>query len=102
YATAVVAKLWPDGKLEYVNCGHVPPLVIRKGEIVRLASANLPVGLLREATYESGVQQLEPGDKLLVVTDGVTEAENRSGEFFGSERLEDAARTSALHGRPSP
>lgn len=98
YATAVVAKLWPDGKLEYVNCGHVPPLVVRQGQIVKLASANLPVGLLREATYESGIQQLQPGDKLLVVTDGVTEAENRSGEFFGYERLEEAAQSQEMEG----
>ncbi|MDP9266749.1 MAG: SpoIIE family protein phosphatase [Acidobacteriota bacterium] len=98
YATIVIAKLWPDGRFEYVNCGHVPPLLVSQGEIVRLGISSLPVGLLRDATYQSGVQQLRAGDRLLVVTDGVTEAENRTGDFFGYERLEEAAKTQELEG----
>jgi len=98
YATLVVAKLYPDGRLEYVNCGHVPPMVVSGGEIVKLGKSNLPVGLLREATYESGTQQMKAGDRLLVVTDGVTEAENRAGDFYGYERLEEVAKSQELEG----
>jgi sigma-B regulation protein RsbU (phosphoserine phosphatase) len=98
YATVFVAKLWPDGRFEYVNCGHVPPLVVSGGVVHKLDRSNLPVGLLKEATYESGSQQLKPGDRLLVVTDGVTEAENKEGEFYGSERLEEAAKSQELEG----
>jgi len=92
YATLVVALLRPDGGLELVNCGHVPPLLIRGREVVRPADRNLPVGLLADASYESAHYQLDCGDRLVLVTDGVTEAENAAGEFFDNERLEAAAR----------
>jgi serine phosphatase RsbU (regulator of sigma subunit) len=98
YATVVVGKLWPDGKLEYVNCGHVPPLVVSQDVVTRLEQSNLPVGLLGEARYASGVRQLKPGDRLIVVTDGVTETENKEGEFFGYERLQEVAKSQGLEG----
>ncbi|HTK94310.1 MAG TPA: SpoIIE family protein phosphatase [Terriglobales bacterium] len=98
YATVVVAKLTPDGTFEYVNCGHVPPLIVSGSEVVRLGQSNLPVGLLRDATYEAGTVKLKAGDRLIVVTDGVTEAENKEGEFFGYERLEEIAKTQLLDG----
>jgi serine phosphatase RsbU (regulator of sigma subunit) len=98
YATVVVAKLSPDGKFEYVNCGHIPPLVVSGQEIKRLSQSNLPVGLLREASYDTGTVQLKPGDRLIMVTDGVTEAENKEGEFFGYERLEEIAKSEELDG----
>ncbi len=90
YATMVVALLRPDGTLEFVNCGHVPPVLLKEGRPVRPSEGNLPVGLLPVATYESATYQLQAGDRLIVVTDGVTEAEDVSGEFFGNERLEAA------------
>jgi len=49
------------------------------------------VGLLPDATYAPGRRKLKPGDRLILVTDGVTEAENPAGDFFGDERLELAA-----------
>ena len=58
----------------------------------REVEANLPVGLLAAATYSSARCKLQPGDRFLMVTDGVTEAENAEGEMFGNERLEEAAR----------
>ena len=94
YATLVIAKLQRDGELEYVNCGHVPPLLVCNGEVIRPEHGNLPVGLLADATYESDRFQLHPGDRLVLVTDGVTEAENAIGEFFDNERLEKVAAAS--------
>ncbi len=91
YATLVVALLRRDGELEYVNCGHVPPLLVCNKEIIRPAHGNLPVGLLADATYESDRFQLHGGDRLVLVTDGVTEAENATGEFFDNHRLEEVA-----------
>jgi len=96
YATLVVARLGPGGELEFVNCGHIPPLLIRRNEVVRPAQGNLPVGLLPDATYQSEHCRLEAGDRLILVTDGVTEAENAAGEFFDNERLENAARNGDL------
>jgi phosphoserine phosphatase RsbU/P len=91
YATMVVAHMHRDGALEMVNCGHVPPLLVQNGKVMRPKEGNLPVGLLPIATYESATYKLNPGDKFILVTDGVTEAEDMSGEFFGNERLEASA-----------
>jgi serine phosphatase RsbU (regulator of sigma subunit)/pSer/pThr/pTyr-binding forkhead associated (FHA) protein len=92
YATLVLALLTADGKLETVNCGHLPPLLVPVDRPPQfLEGSNLPVGLFRQAAYESTRWQLEAGDRLLFYTDGVTEAANAEEEFFGSERLQQAA-----------
>ncbi|MGC2110119.1 MAG: SpoIIE family protein phosphatase [Candidatus Korobacteraceae bacterium] len=88
YATLVVARLLGTGELELINCGHVPPLLVSGGTVTKLEEGNLPVGLVSVAEFQSSRIRLKPGDRLLVVTDGVTEAEDASGEFFGTERLE--------------
>jgi phosphoserine phosphatase RsbU/P len=91
YATVVILRINRAGELEYVNCGHVPPLLVSGTTVTRPEHGNLPVGLLAEATYESDHLQMKPGDRFILVTDGVTEAENASGEFFDNERLERVA-----------
>ena len=88
YATLVIARLFPDGQLELINCGHVPPLLISGDTVTRLEDGNLPVGLIPGVKFNAIHLQLKPGDRLVVVTDGVTEAEDASGEFFGSDRLD--------------
>lgn len=95
YATLVIARVRRDGELEYVNCGHVPPLLVCNQEVIRPTHGNLPVGLLPDASYESDHFNLHAGDRLILVTDGVTEAENASGEFFDNHRLEAVAGKSA-------
>jgi phosphoserine phosphatase RsbU/P len=92
YATLVVARLLENGELELINCGHVPPLLVSGDTITKLEDGNLPVGLVPGVEFHVARLQLKPGDRLLLVTDGVTEAENAHGEFFGSERLEDCCR----------
>jgi serine phosphatase RsbU (regulator of sigma subunit) len=96
YATVIIARIRDNGELEYVNCGHIPPLVVSDGQVQRPAHGNLPVGLLPDAKYESDRCQLKPGDRLILVTDGVTEAENARGDFFEDSRLELAAKTGTL------
>ncbi|HXZ41446.1 MAG TPA: SpoIIE family protein phosphatase [Terriglobales bacterium] len=96
YATVIIARVRPDGELEYVNCGHVPPLVVSGGQVERPAHGNLPVGLLPDAEYKSAQLQLKAGDRLILVTDGVTEAENARGEFFEDSRLELAAQAGTM------
>ena len=89
YATLVIACVQPDGLLEYINCGHVPPLLgHQNGQVMRLCDTNLPVGMFPRLQYESARAQLEPGDHLIIVTDGITEAQNPDGELFGDSRLE--------------
>jgi phosphoserine phosphatase RsbU/P len=91
YATMIIVRVKPGGDCLYVNCGHVPPVVIRKGQVLRLMEGNMPIGLFAEAEYQAHEARLEPGDRILLVSDGVTEAEDASGEFFGEARLEQAA-----------
>jgi serine phosphatase RsbU (regulator of sigma subunit) len=96
YATVVIARLRRDGELEYVNCGHIPPLFVCGDEVIRPTHGNLPVGLMPHVTYESDRYSLHPGDRLILVSDGVTEAEDPSGEFFDNERLELAAKKGTM------
>jgi serine phosphatase RsbU (regulator of sigma subunit) len=90
YATLILLRLGPDGRLEYINCGHVRPVLHtpEKAEARVAANCNLPVGLFPDAEYASEVMQLAAGERVLIPTDGVTEAEDGAAELFGSERLQ--------------
>jgi sigma-B regulation protein RsbU (phosphoserine phosphatase) len=90
YATLLMMKLYENGQLEYINCGHVKPLLHSAGAIRCLDNENLPVGLLSPVTFTSGSAQLQDGDRMLLFTDGVVEAENQSGDFYGNDGLEAA------------
>ena len=88
YATVFYSLLDRNGKFSYVNAAHCPPLVIRaKGERLELEANGMPVGLVEFAEFEVRSQQLEAGDKLVIYTDGVTEAQNTEGQFFTLKRL---------------
>jgi sigma-B regulation protein RsbU (phosphoserine phosphatase) len=91
YATLVIARVTPAGILEIVNCGHVPPLLVRGGKVIEIENGNMPVGLFDFATYTGAKIPIQPGDRLVIVSDGVTEAEAADGEFFGVDRLKEAA-----------
>jgi sigma-B regulation protein RsbU (phosphoserine phosphatase) len=89
YATVFYGVLEKNGEFEYVNAGHVPPLIRRKnGAIDRLDLASFPVGMFPEAEYESASVKLEKGDFLVIYTDGVSEAVNTKTEMFEEERLQ--------------
>jgi serine phosphatase RsbU (regulator of sigma subunit) len=91
YATMVMLQLKPSGELEYINCGHVTPLLMHGKAATELSGGNAPVGLLCDMEYESVRRELGQGDRVLLVSDGVTEAEDASGEFFGDDQLRDTA-----------
>lgn len=97
YATLVIVRIRKDGDVEFVNCGHILPLLVSANhEVRRLPEGNVPVGLLSDAQYESARCRLVAGDRLILVTDGVTEAENARGDFFEDHRLEAVAREGTL------
>lgn len=88
YATMFFGLLEPDGTLEFVRAGHPSPLLLRRGNVSELYSTgSFPIGLVETATFKSARIQLEPGDTLLMFTDGLTEAENKERDFFEEERL---------------
>jgi phosphoserine phosphatase RsbU/P len=95
YATMSLLRLASTGRLEYVNCGHIPPVVAHNGRLERLSENNMPVGLDRAANYSSANVQLEPGTRVVMVTDGITEMRDENGEFFEEERLEAAVLNSS-------
>jgi phosphoserine phosphatase RsbU/P len=90
YSTMIILRLESTGHLEYINCGQVHPLLRTASGLVHLTESNLPVGLLENGVFHSHTVGLEPGSRVLVVTDGVTEAEDESGDFYGDARMEDA------------
>jgi phosphoserine phosphatase RsbU/P len=96
YATLVLMKLHPSGRLEYVNCGHVAPLRVSAPQAEPLLEGNLIVGLLPQATYSLAITRLAPGERILLATDGIPEAFNAAGEEFGQERFHAAACLDAI------
>ena len=98
YATMVVVRLFADGRIEYLNCGHVYPVAILGSEERQLEESGLIVGLIPDAAYASAHDLLRPGERLLLVTDGVTETENANGDLFGTAELSKAARDRDIDG----
>lgn len=83
YATMFMGIVGRDGMLEYIKAGHPSPLLLRQGQVSELyTEGSFPVGLIPEADYASVRLQLEPGDTLVLFSDGVTEAENPEHDLF--------------------
>jgi serine phosphatase RsbU (regulator of sigma subunit) len=102
FITMFYARLDPlSGQLTYVNAGHNPPLLYRpaSGEMTALTGTGMALGLDDDARYRQRTVQIEPGDILLLYTDGVTEAFDAGQEQFGMERLEELLRQ---NGQSSP
>jgi sigma-B regulation protein RsbU (phosphoserine phosphatase) len=89
YATMFHATLRADGLLTYCNAGHNPPIVYGRSGLRRLATGSMPVGFFENAPYNDVTEQLEPGDVIVIFSDGVTEALDTQGQEFGEERLID-------------
>ncbi len=95
YATVFYATLDSEGHLSYSNAGHCAPLLVRHGGAIEsLATTSMPVGLLPEAPFIVEQRALASGDRLVLYSDGVTEAENGAGEFFGRARLRETVEAS--------
>jgi serine phosphatase RsbU (regulator of sigma subunit) len=78
--------------ITYSNCGHEPAALIRDGEITALEKGGFVLGVQKEAEYEIGAVRLKNGDCLLFFTDGLIDAANFDGEFWGRERMLKTAR----------
>jgi sigma-B regulation protein RsbU (phosphoserine phosphatase) len=92
FVTLFYANIDVKGQtLTYCNCGHEPPLLIRDGRITKLEKGGLVLGVEAEAEYEIETLQLRDGDCLLLYSDGLIDAANFDGEFWGRERMLKAA-----------
>lgn len=74
-------------KMHYVNCGHTPPLAKQQGKIIALPTSGPPLGFFDNPDIDVFEFKFNPGDRLLLCTDGIIEAKNRSGEMYGTQRL---------------
>ncbi len=93
FATLFYGVLDPvTRRMTYCNAGHEPPLLLRRGKIIRLEAGGMVVGVDPNQTYERGILTFEPGDMLLLYTDGLMDALNFSGERFGRPRVIQALR----------
>jgi serine/threonine protein phosphatase PrpC len=110
FSTAVLVQLDTiSGALHWINAGHPEPLLIRNGQLIKSlhVAPRPPLGIDLRGTRASpkppiGSEQLEPGDSVLLHTDGVTEARAPDGTFFGDQRLTDLIIRNLAAGLPAP
>jgi serine phosphatase RsbU (regulator of sigma subunit) len=98
FASLFYAEYEPATRvLKYVNAGHNPPIVVRPRkdscQMFHLESEAMPVGISADAHFATTSFQFEIGDVLVAYTDGITEADNSDGEFWGEPRLESVLRS---------
>jgi hypothetical protein len=104
FVTGVLAELdVRSGRLRYVNAGHPAPLLLRDGRVVKelTGGRRVPFGL-DAGGMTVGEEVLQPGDWLALYTDGITEARDATGAWFGEERLVDFLTREIAAGQPPP
>jgi len=90
YATMFYGVIDPTGRLDYVNAGHPPALVRTSlGQVYPLGSDNAPVGMFDFAEYRSNRATLQPGDFVVIYSDGISEAHNPRDDMFGENGVRD-------------
>ena len=94
FTTCQVVWFGPDGEVVVANAGHLPPYL--NTQEVRLPGG-LPLGVVSEVTYDEVRLYLHPGDRLLMMSDGVVEARQGSGELFGFDRVHNLSNQSAFY-----
>jgi sigma-B regulation protein RsbU (phosphoserine phosphatase) len=101
FATLVAGLLDPaTGRVDFVNAGHVAPLVVCSDGVRQLTTTDLVVGLFPEAKYRNQSFTLDSGDSLVLFTDGITEAENEEEQELGLPRI--ANLLQGMHRMPAP
>ena len=96
FATLVAARASTSGELEICNAGHCPPLLLADGSVASVEPTGLPVGTFYSSSYASKKLTLKRGETLVLYTDGLSEARDREGAEYGTERIRRVL-TSARH-----
>jgi serine phosphatase RsbU (regulator of sigma subunit) len=99
FASLVYLELEPSaGLIRLLNAGHLPPVLVRNGGTLESLPRGAPaLGIVPGASFEESSCLLQEGDHLVVTSDGVVEARNQAGLFFGDERLQTVLRRAAPH-----
>lgn len=87
YATLVCGRAAANGEVEICNAGHCPPLLLQNGDVSSIAATGLPVGMFGQESYAAARVKLAKGDRLLLYTDGLSEARDRTDVEYGKDRL---------------
>jgi sigma-B regulation protein RsbU (phosphoserine phosphatase) len=88
FASLLYAEIAPDaGRVRFVNAGHLPPLLVKTDGVHESSKGEQALGLVGSSVYSEQVVELERGDVFVAYSDGVTEARNLNGDFFGTERF---------------
>jgi len=87
FVTMFYGIIGADGTLQYCNAGHNPPVLVKRDGVARLETGGMILGLFDFAAYDEEKVHLDPGDTLVVFSDGISEAQNAAGEEFGDDRL---------------
>jgi sigma-B regulation protein RsbU (phosphoserine phosphatase) len=99
YATVFFAVVDAEGLVRYVNAGHCAPLLIaRAARATYLETTGTPVGMFAESAFSVEEVRMNPGDKLVIYSDGATDAQNSAGGFFGRPRLRQTIETNSEKG----
>ena len=93
YATLVAGRVSPGGELEIVNAGHLPVLLTGKSGTRVFESTDLPFGMFCDQQFTASKARLDPGDTLVLYTDGISEALNHAGEEYGLQALRSLVET---------
>jgi len=93
YATLFYATITSEGRIHWINAAHCTPVLLhRDGLMESFDSTSMPVGLLAEVAFDVRTTQLQPGDKLVIFSDGFTDAHNSQGEFLDTRRIREMLR----------
>lgn len=87
YATLVCGRAGVSGEVEVCNAGHPPPLFIARGGIAQIEATGLPLGAFCDEQFTTSRVRVEPGQAILLYTDGLSEARDTTGRMYGSERI---------------
>ena len=87
YATLVCGRARRSGAIEICNAGHCPPLLVSRDDVKSIDATGLPIGIFCREQYAASEFQLEPGDSLLLYTDGLTESRSPYDAEYGADRL---------------
>lgn len=88
FASMLYMQIEPNsGRIDYVNAGHLPPLILRGENIEEAEKGDAAIGIMKDSQFSGRLVELQPGEVFIVFSDGVTEAMSEAGQFFGKQRL---------------
>lgn len=89
FASLLYFEFEENGSLRFINAGHLPPVLLKGQQIKKFDKGGVALGLVPTATFDENSLKIQHNELLLAYSDGITDAQNAGGEFFGENRLFD-------------